>query len=178
MSVFRCAGDEWRKGKVLGRGSFGEAFIVSSIKDPSRLAVVKLVNISAMSARERRDANNEVIVLSKLQHPNIVGFIGSFETRGMLYILMDYCNAGDLEGLVKRQKSVPFPEETIASILVQTATGIRYLHERRIMHRDLKSQNIFLHRQSNLSPMIAKLGDFGISTILKSTLALAKTVCG
>lgn len=176
---FTCAGVEWKKVKTLGKGSFGEAHLIQSIgADPARQAVVKLVNLSSMSSNERKDANNEVSVLSRLKHPNIVGYIGSFEAEGSLHIVMEYCNAGDVEALVKRQGNTPMSEESVASLFIQTAHALRYMHDRRIMHRDLKSQNIFLHRKTPDGPYIAKLGDFGISTMLKNTLAMAKTVCG
>ena len=170
-----CDGVRWASVKVLGKGSFGEAVLV---QNGGRNAVVKIVNTAAMSSAERREAQKEVAVLSRLRHPNIVAFIGSSEAEGALHIFMEYCNGGDLERLVKRQKGVHLSEETIASLFLQSASALAYLHARRIMHRDLKSQNLFLSQPSPSSPLLVKLGDFGISTTLKHTMALAKTICG
>ena len=178
MHAINCAGREWRKIRVLGRGAFGEAQLVHALDDPRCQAVCKVVHLTSLNARERKEAENEAEVLKQLKHPNIVGFFGSFEDNSTLHILMEFCNSGDLEQLIQKQKGVYFSEDVIATIFIQMSTAVRYLHDRRILHRDLKSQNVFLSQQSPSAPLIVKLGDFGISKILRNTIALAKTVCG
>lgn len=182
---FVCDGIEWTSVRALGKGSFGEAHLIHMANAPQSLAVCKLVHLAVMKKEERQEALNEVRVLSQLKHPNIVEYIGSFESGGYLHILMEYCDGGDLEQLVKKQGGVHIEENMLASIFIQTCSAIRYLHERRILHRDLKAQNIFLTHSSSKSGgndsgkhLVVKLGDFGISTVLRNTLALAKTVCG
>lgn len=170
---------------MLGKGSFGEAFLIETCTStPATQAVCKLVHLAAMKQDEQREALNEVRVLSQLRHPNIVQYIGSFQADGHLHILMEYCNGGDVDQLIKKFKidGSFFEEDLLASIFIQTCSALRYLHERRILHRDLKAQNVFLCRNeaaaSGSGKYIVKLGDFGISTVLRNTLALAKTVCG
>lgn len=189
-ALFTCDGVEWKRVRVLGKGSFGEAILIQGTSPPHPLAVCKLVHLAAMKREEQKEALTEVRVLSQLKHPNIVEYIGSFESGGYLHILMEYCNAGDVEQLIKKQKGTYLEENVVASLFIQVCSALRYLHERRILHRDLKTQNIFLSIKegatttddgpSNHSEkkIIAKLGDFGISTILRNTLALAKTICG
>lgn len=175
--MIRFEGEDWKRIRVLGKGSFGEAHLVSRCSD-GRHAVCKMVNLLTMNEKERKEAENEVAVLRRLKHPNVVEYIGSANHNGTLQIMMEFCNAGDLEQLIRKQKGVHFSEEVIARIFVQMAQAVRYLHERRILHRDLKAQNVFLMQKDAGGPLIVKLGDFGISTVLRNTLALAKTVCG
>jgi NIMA (never in mitosis gene a)-related kinase 1/4/5 len=182
-TTFSCDGVQWKKVKVLGKGSFGEAFLIETLLTPSTQAVCKLVHLAAMKPDEQREALNEVKVLSQLRHPNIVQYIGSFQADGYLHILMEYCNGGDVDQLIKKFKTLGnfMEEDLLATLFIQICSAIRYLHERRILHRDLKSQNVFLCRNEaavGSGKYIVKLGDFGISTVLRNTLALAKTVCG
>lgn len=182
-TTFSCDGVQWKKVKVLGKGSFGEAFLIETVSSPSTQAVCKLVHLAAMKQDEQREALNEVKVLSQLRHPNIVQYIGSFQADGHLHILMEYCNGGDVDQLIKKFKTLGnfMEEDLLASLFIQICSALRYLHERRILHRDLKSQNVFLCRNEaavGSGKYIVKLGDFGISTVLRNTLALAKTVCG
>eukprot|EP00672_Neobodo_designis_P007696 CAMPEP_0174859628 /NCGR_PEP_ID=MMETSP1114-20130205/46967_1 /TAXON_ID=312471 /ORGANISM="Neobodo designis, Strain CCAP 1951/1" /LENGTH=342 /DNA_ID=CAMNT_0016094585 /DNA_START=78 /DNA_END=1103 /DNA_ORIENTATION=+ len=180
---YELDGVRWDRIKVLGKGSFGEAILVKRAGGSStlpELAVCKRVVLTSMKPAERKEAVNEVNVLKRLRHPNIVEYLGSFERDDTLHIFMEYANAGDVEALIKSQKSTGqlFEENLIASLVLQMASAIKYLHSRRILHRDLKSQNVFLSRRRPGGPLVVKLGDFGISTVLRNTHALAKTVCG
>ena len=179
QAAFDFDGARWTRVKVLGKGSFGEAVLFRRA-DSDHLAVCKRVALAQMKPQERKDAVNEVNMLAKLRHPNIVAYLGSFEKDDTLHILMEYANAGDVDGLIKAQKAKgkPLPEETVGTLFVQLAHAIKYLHERRILHRDLKAQNVFLSRRKNGGPLVVKLGDFGIATVLRNSLALAKTQCG
>ena len=88
---------------------------------------------------------------------------------------MEYANAGDLSMLVKRQRELKqyLPEADILSFFVQIAIGLQYIHKKKILHRDLKTQNIFV-----TSKKLIKIGDFGISKILPHTLDMATTTSG
>jgi NIMA (never in mitosis gene a)-related kinase len=108
----------------------------------------------------------EARILEALSHPNIVKFRESYKTRsGKLHIVMEYADGGDLHKRIQAAKGTHFPEETILRWFTQLCLAIKYIHERRIIHRDLKAQNIFLTKDG-----IIKLGDFGIARELISTL--------
>ena len=92
--------------------------------------------------------------------------------KGHLCIITDYCEAGDLYQLLKARK-VGLTEPQILEWFVQVVMAIQYVHAKNILHRDLKTQNIFLTKDG-----YAKLGDFGISRPLNSTLDLASTLIG
>jgi NIMA (never in mitosis gene a)-related kinase len=177
-------GAKWERVKVLGKGSFGEAILVRRAGTEANpvYAVCKRIVLSSMKPDERRDAINEVAMLKRLKHPNIVAYHGSFEQDDALHIFMEYANAGDVEKLISEQVKhhgvALFTESLIASLVLQIASAIKYLHERKILHRDLKAGNVFLSRRREGGPLVVKLGDFGIATVLRNTHALAKTVCG
>uniref|UniRef100_A0A7N5KLK7 non-specific serine/threonine protein kinase n=1 Tax=Ailuropoda melanoleuca TaxID=9646 RepID=A0A7N5KLK7_AILME len=94
----------------IGEGSFGKAILVKSTED-GRQYVIKEINISRMSNKEREESRREVAVLANMKHPNIVQYRESFEENGSLYIVMDYCEGGDLFKRINAQKGILFQED-------------------------------------------------------------------
>uniref|UniRef100_A0A452EYV0 non-specific serine/threonine protein kinase n=1 Tax=Capra hircus TaxID=9925 RepID=A0A452EYV0_CAPHI len=87
---------------------------------------------------------------------------------------MEYCDGGDLMKRIRRQRGVLFSEDQILSWFVQISLGLKHIHDRKVLHRDIKTQNIFLSKNG----MVAKLGDFGIARVLNNTMELARTCIG
>lgn len=156
----------------IGEGSFGKAVLVKSTED-GRHYVIKEINISRMSDKERQESRREVAVLANMKHPNIVQYKESFEENGSLYIVMDYCEGGDLFKRINAQKGALFQEDQILDWFVQICLALKHVHDRKILHRDIKSQNIFLTKDGTV-----QLGDFGIARVLNSTVELARTCIG
>ncbi|XP_075866849.1 serine/threonine-protein kinase Nek1 isoform X10 [Microcebus murinus] len=156
----------------IGEGSFGKAVLVKSTED-GRQYVIKEINISKMSSKEREESRREVAVLANMKHPNIVQYKESFEENGSLYIVMDYCEGGDLFKRINAQKGILFQEDQILDWFVQICLALKHVHDRKILHRDIKSQNIFLTKDGTV-----QLGDFGIARVLNSTVELARTCIG
>ncbi|XP_072575810.1 serine/threonine-protein kinase Nek1 isoform X21 [Vulpes vulpes] len=156
----------------IGEGSFGKAILVKSTED-DRQYVIKEINISRMSNKEREESRREVAVLANMKHPNIVQYRESFEENGSLYIVMDYCEGGDLFKRINAQKGILFQEDQILDWFVQICLALKHVHDRKILHRDIKSQNIFLTKDGTV-----QLGDFGIARVLNSTVELARTCIG
>ncbi|KAM9607077.1 serine/threonine-protein kinase Nek1 isoform 8-T10 [Trichechus inunguis] len=156
----------------IGEGSFGKAILVKS-KEDGRQYVIKEINISRMSSRERDESRREVAVLANMKHPNVVQYRESFEENGSLYIVMDYCEGGDLFKRINAQKGILFQEDQILDWFVQICLALKHVHDRKILHRDIKSQNIFLTKDGTI-----QLGDFGIARVLNSTVELARTCIG
>ncbi|XP_043988696.1 serine/threonine-protein kinase Nek5-like isoform X11 [Gambusia affinis] len=127
-----------------------------------------------MSAKEKEASKKEVTLLSQMKHPNIVSFIATFQEQGSLYIVMEYCDGGDLLKKISMQRGIPFSEAQIVDWFIQICLGLKHIHDRKILHRDIKSQNIFL----TSGGMKVKLGDFGIARILNNTLEMARTCVG
>ncbi|XP_034036437.1 LOW QUALITY PROTEIN: serine/threonine-protein kinase Nek1 [Thalassophryne amazonica] len=164
--------NKFEKLKNIGEGSFGKAILVRS-KEDGHQYVIKEIGICRMSSKERQESRKEVAVLANMSHPNIVQYKESFEEGGCLYIVMDYCEGGDLFKKINSQKGVLFSEEQILDWFVQICLALKHVHDRKILHRDIKSQNIFLTKDGTI-----QLGDFGIARVLNNTVELAKTCIG
>ncbi|KAM8939452.1 serine/threonine-protein kinase Nek1 [Pelodytes ibericus] len=164
--------NKYVKVSKIGEGSFGKAILVKSNEDGKQY-VIKEIGISKMSNKEREESRREVAVLANMKHPNIVQYRESFEESGCLYIVMDYCEGGDLFKRINTQKGVLFSEDQIMNWFVQLCLALKHVHDRKILHRDIKSQNIFLTKSGTI-----QLGDFGIARILNSTVELARTCIG
>ena len=126
-----------------------------------------------MTEEEKKETLDEAKIMENLTHPNIVRFREVYKTkRGKLCIVMDYVDGGDLQNYLKQTKKY-LKEDQILDLFTQIWLAIKHVHDRKILHRDLKSQNIFM-TQSNF----VKLGDFGIARVLSHTKSSAKTVVG
>lgn len=159
--------------KVLGEGSFGKCYLVQAASDNSK-KVIKQVDLNPLSKQEQIDSYREAKVLEQLDHPNIIRFREVYKTKkNKLCIVMDYADGGDLAAKIKNQRNLPFSEDFILNIFVQICLAIKHIHDRKVLHRDLKPQNIFLMQSGN-----AKLGDFGISKVLSRTVEQAKSLVG
>ncbi|XP_054472288.1 serine/threonine-protein kinase Nek4 [Anoplopoma fimbria] len=159
--------------RVVGRGSYGEVNLVKHKTDRKQY-VIKKLNLTTSSKRERRSAEQEAQLLSQLRHPNIVTYRESWEGDDcQLYIVMGFCEGGDLYHRLKQQKGELLPERQVVEWFVQIAMALQYLHERNILHRDLKTQNIFLTKTN-----IIKVGDLGIARVLENQNDMASTLIG
>ncbi|CUG91630.1 serine-threonine protein kinase, putative [Bodo saltans] len=166
--------DKYDIEKSLGAGNYGEVSLVRSKKN-GQLFVIKRIDLSQKSASQQKEAENEVRTMSKLNHPNIVQFVEAFIENKALWIVMEHADSGDLEnellGYCNRKHYMP--EDKIMNIFIQIALGLRQLHKQHLLHRDLKSANVFMTAAGGV-----KLGDFGFAKQLNYTMALASTVCG
>ncbi|KDO20417.1 NEK protein kinase [Saprolegnia parasitica CBS 223.65] len=160
--------------RCIGRGSYGCAYLVTEASTGDKY-VVKKIPVELMTDKEKQQAFAEVDLLAQLDSPFVVQYRESFVEGSVLHIVMGYCDGGDLAGCIKAQPECGgyFDLSRVLDWFVQMACAIKYLHQRRILHRDLKTSNIFLTRKD-----IVKLGDFGIARTLNSTMDQAKTVVG
>ena len=161
----------------LGEGSFGKAFLCEKDSDGS-LCVIKQILIEGMNEKEKADVLNESNILAKLDHPNIIKFYDVFESKKpkhMINIVTEYADGGDLSEKIKERKNKNgnFTESEILDYFTQICLAIKHIHEKKIIHRDLKSGNIFLMKNG-----FVKLGDFGIAKNFQRTIDKAKTMVG
>ena len=181
--------------KQIGRGAFGVALLVerkpntasSKTNDlsktttvPSGRYVIKKIDVSCLSKQESAEARNEVHVLSQLAHikhgnPFIIGYHSAFLESGSLHILLDYAEHGDLSQAITKTKNAKrqFRQPQVLDWFVQISSALKFVHSKNILHRDLKTQNVFLDKYWKV-----KLGDFGIAKVLNSTTAKANTMVG
>jgi len=161
--------------EFLGEGSFGKAYLAQCDSDNNKY-VIKQIPLEGMSDEEKRETFNEAIILKKLDHPNIIKFKEVFlqrKPKPALNIVTEYADGGDLNQKIEKQKKVPFSEAQILDYITQICLALQHIHKKKIIHRDLKSGNIFLMKSG-----IVKLGDFGIAKGLQSTWEKAKTLVG
>ena len=165
--------NDFEIGKILGKGAFATVAIVTR-KEDRKIYAMKRINISKLDDKEKEGALNEIRILASLSHPNIIGYKEAFfdQNSKTLNIVMEYADDGDIEKKIKDnlKKRNFFSEETIWGWVIQILEGLKYLHDNKIMHRDLKCANIFLMKNG-----ILKLGDLNVSKIAKLGLAQTQT---
>ena len=160
-------------GKILGKGSYGSVRIVER-KEDHKIYAMKSVIINILSEKEKVNSFNEVRLLASLKHKNIIDYKESFfdENSKTLNIVMEYADDGDLKTKISEtvKNNLYFEESTIWNVLIQTLEGLKYLHKNNIIHRDLKSANLFLTKNGFI-----KIGDLNVSTIAKKGVANTQT---
>ena len=163
----------------LGTGQFGSVYRIEDTKvtqtdSLDRVKVIKFISIIDIMLDETIDAVKEARVLSKLNCPYIITFYDSFIEDSMFCIVTEYCEGGDLAMFIKRkqQSQKKIDTATVLDWFVQLTIALKYIHQRKIIHRDLKTRNVFLRRNR------VKLGDFGISRMMKSYNEYANTFAG
>ncbi|XP_041529852.1 serine/threonine-protein kinase Nek3 isoform X5 [Microtus oregoni] len=163
--------DDYTVLSVIGQGSFGRALLVRQESSNQKFAMKEVRLPKSFSDTQK--SRKEAVLLAKMKHPNIVAFQESFEAEGHLYIVMEYCDGGDLMQKIKQQKGKLLPEDTILNWFVQICLGVNHIHKKRVLHRDIKSKNVFLTQNGKV-----KLGDFGSARLLSSPMAFACTYVG
>ncbi|XP_037097661.1 serine/threonine-protein kinase Nek9 isoform X1 [Syngnathus acus] len=158
--------------RILGRGAFGEATLYRRTEDNS-LVVWKEVDLNSLSERERRDVMNEIEILSILEHNNIIAYFNHFIDKNTLLIELEYCNGGNLYDKIVQQKGKLFNKEVVIWFLYQIASAVAHIHKAGILHRDIKTLNIFLTKTD-----LIKLGDYGLAKKLGSEFSMAETCVG
>ncbi|RKP19657.1 kinase-like protein, partial [Rozella allomycis CSF55] len=149
--------------KEIGRGTSSKAYLAHDRVTRNEVAIKEVHFDLLHSSKERELARKEVSLLSKLDHPNIIKYLDHFDEKGMLYLVMEYAD-GDLHSFLRKRKDLDYLKEgQLLSIFIQIVLALNYLHEQRVLHRDVKTRNIFMYSNSNT----VKLGDFGISRVLE-----------
>eukprot|EP00746_Dinoflagellata_sp_MGD_P142033 gnl/MRDRNA2_/MRDRNA2_75044_c0_seq1.p1 gnl/MRDRNA2_/MRDRNA2_75044_c0~~gnl/MRDRNA2_/MRDRNA2_75044_c0_seq1.p1 ORF type:complete len:548 (+),score=87.04 gnl/MRDRNA2_/MRDRNA2_75044_c0_seq1:75-1718(+) len=169
--------------KKIGEGSFGQAVLVVRVADKSK-AVCKKMELVNATEDEKADVIRESRLLSTLRHPYIVRYRDSFSNDKTLCLLMEYCDAGDLAMRIIDQKRHrdKIREDQVLRWLTQALLSLKYVHEQKVIHRDIKPNNLFLVKSPDArhggSTLNLKIGDFGIAKSLESTQAFAQTRLG
>ena len=173
--------------KCVGKGSFGEVYITSIKGDDSKkLATKKLERDQIEGTEALKYLTNEIKILHKLDHPNIVKFHSIKKTKKHFYIVMEYCNGGELsKALEKYQEKYgkPFSQEIVQHFMRQIIDAFKYIHGNKIIHRDIKLDNVLINFESekdkeelNLMKATAKIIDFGFACFINKSGLLYSTL--
>jgi len=156
--------DDYEIGKELGRGTYSVVKVAKNKENGKNYAVKiikkKLFNRPEFLARETE-------IMTKVKHPNIVSFYGLYEDKERVYFILELINGGDLFDKIEEVDT--FTEEDASKIVKQILEALKYLHSEKIVHRDIKVDNILCDKDLN-----CYIADFGLSRHLDQTLLLSK----
>ena len=168
--------DNYSLEKNIGKGAFGEVFLTTK-KGTSKLFAAKQIDREFFDNQTtQKYFLNEVYILQKLNHPNIVHFETLKKTKQNIYIIMEYCNGGELSKALEdhiEKTGKPFSQEVVQHLMKQIISAFKYIHEKGIIHRDIKLQNILLNydtnedkKNKNLMKATIKIIDFGFAAMI------------
>ncbi|XP_052479906.1 serine/threonine-protein kinase ATG1a isoform X4 [Gossypium raimondii] len=166
----RLVGD-YILGPRIGSGSFAVVWR-SRHRQHGLEVAVKEIDKKLLSSKVSESLLKEISILSTINHPNIIQLFEAIETEDRIFLVLEYCDGGDLAAYIQRYGKVS--EEVARHLMRQLAAGLQVLQEKHLIHRDLKPQNLLLTKGS--TPQL-KIGDFGFARSLTPE-NLADTLCG
>ncbi|KAK3719122.1 Cell cycle serine/threonine-protein kinase cdc5/MSD2 [Vermiconidia calcicola] len=176
--VTEPSGINYATGSALGKGGFAichRAERYDGSRPTGQLVALKIVKTKMEPAKLGQKFVTELQIHSKLSHPNIVAFYRAFSFQTSTYVVLELCSNGSLADMLKKRKYLTLPE--IRRFVVQICGAVKYLHHRHIVHRDLKTGNLFLDENMNV-----KVGDFGLAALLVTEKEMEvkrrTTMCG
>lgn len=145
----------------LGKGAYGEVYKGCTNMNEKEIYAIKEICIPSKYSDNYKiittTARNEINILKSLNHEHVVKYIESFENAQHIYLVMEFCNDGNLENYIK---SNDLSEKDVISLFKQIVAGFRYLHEKEVLHRDVKPSNFLLDN------MKIKISDFGFARVI------------
>ena len=178
---------EYQLENRIGKGAFSEVYITKKLGEDKKYATKKILKETLSNSKIKKYFNNELHILNNIEHPNIIKLYETKESYNSYFLIFDYCNGGALSSCLekyKRQNKKPFPQELVQYFMRQIVDGLRYIHNMKILHRDIKLDNILVNFNSNedlinlnyFNSQI-KIIDFGFARYLESD-TLAESVLG
>uniref|UniRef100_A0A3Q3II87 Serine/threonine-protein kinase DCLK2 n=1 Tax=Monopterus albus TaxID=43700 RepID=A0A3Q3II87_MONAL len=162
--------EKYKVGKVIGDGNF--AVVKECVeKSTGKEFALKIIDKAKCSGKEHL-IENEVAVLRKVKHPNIVMLVEEVDTSSELYLVMELVKGGDLFDAIT--SSAKYTERDASIMVYNLAGALKYLHRMNIVHRDIKPENLLVFENADGTKSL-KLGDFGLATVVEGPLY---TVCG
>nr|XP_002664661.3 serine/threonine-protein kinase ULK2 [Danio rerio] len=169
---------EYSRKDLIGHGAFAVVFKGRHKKKTDWEVAIKSINKKNLS-KSQILLGKEIKILKELQHENIVALYDVQETPSSVFLVMEYCNGGDLADYLQAKGTLR--EDTLRVFLQQIAAAMRILNSKGIIHRDLKPQNILLsytgRKKSSINGIRIKIADFGFARYLQSNM-MAATLCG
>ncbi|KAL7412124.1 kinase-like domain-containing protein [Mrakia frigida] len=158
----------YAKIKKVGQGASGMVFVAKSLVNGTKVAI-KQMDLAQQPRKEL--IVNEIVVMKESHHPNVVNFIEAFLIKNQeLWVVMEFMEGGALTDVIENNK---LEEDQIAGICLETCKGLEHLHQRSIIHRDIKSDNVLLNSAGEV-----KITDFGFCAKLSSEKSKRATMVG
>jgi calcium-dependent protein kinase len=134
--------------KAIGKGAFGEVYLTSKQGTSTKYATKKLEKTKYLNnPKAKKYLDNEISILKDINHPNIIKLIDIKDTSKYCYIVTEFCNGGNLSSCLEKyqdKNNKAFSEEIVQYLMKQIVDAIRYLHKKKILHRDLKLENLMI----------------------------------
>jgi NIMA (never in mitosis gene a)-related kinase len=169
--------NDYTVGKRIGKSSFGFTFVCTE-KATGNLIAVKETSFLNLTPQEHEDAERDSTLITTVDHPNIIKFLGSFREDTLLRVVLEHPDGGSLAEKIQSAGTTHFPEAQIVNWFTQLCQAVKYVHHHPLIHRDISAKNIFLTKSG-----ILKLGDFGSRpdlrrrTMLLGPYYIAPEVC-
>ena len=155
---------------VLGKGQFATVYLgIHSVTNQPFAVKMQSKKLTQENERYKALFSSEIKIMHSIQHPNVVHLHELLESVNNFYLVIDYCNQGDFSGYLRKRKQTCLPEKEAIHFLKQIMNGFKELHNHKIMHRDLKLENLLLNDDT------VKIADFGMA---KMGFTIANTVVG
>jgi len=171
--------DDYSLDKNLGKGAFGEVFLTTKKGTNKLFATKKIPRELVETDNIMKYLVNEIQILRELDHPNIVKFQEIKKTKNHYYIIMDYCNGGELYKALEKymdKNKKPFSQEIVQHLMRQIINAFKYIHGKKIIHRDIKLENILLNydseedkKNANIMKATVKIIDFGFAAKIEKS---------
>tara|TARA_B110000908_G_scaffold16951_1_gene19055 strand:+ start:94 stop:1713 length:1620 start_codon:yes stop_codon:yes gene_type:complete len=155
--------------KKIGSGGMGDVYLAEHEKLEKMVAIKSLHKILANDTSFRERFSQEAKTHSKLDHPNIVKLLDYKETKGGLFLIMEYMDGKELDEHIKKVTG-PIPEKVLTNLFTQILDAISYAHDEGLVHRDIKPSNIMIDKKGRI-----KVFDFGIAKLQEEEKGLTKT---
>ncbi|OTF82017.1 hypothetical protein BLA29_004718 [Euroglyphus maynei] len=161
--------------KIIGKGEFCDVYKAINRNTKQVVALKRLKIRQIQNAQTRIECLREIQVLRRLNHPNIIKHLESFNSFNEIYIVLEYADAGDLSKMINylRFKNELLSEMAIVNFFNQICEALDYMHRNLIMHRDIKPANVLIKKNRTI-----KLADFGFSRILSPSKMNVITLVG
>ncbi|XP_020559193.1 calcium/calmodulin-dependent protein kinase type 1 isoform X2 [Oryzias latipes] len=157
--------------EILGTGAFSEV-VLAEEKRTHKLVAIKCIPKKALEGKEN-SIENEIAVLHKIKHPNIVSLEDIFESKSHLYLIMQLVSGGELFDRIIEKGF--YTEKDASKLIQQILDAVKYLHDMGIVHRDLKPENLLYYSMDEDSKIM--ISDFGLSKI-EGSGSVMSTACG
>ncbi|XP_059609788.1 calcium/calmodulin-dependent protein kinase type 1-like isoform X2 [Phlebotomus argentipes] len=163
--------DKYVLKELLGTGAFSEVRLAESRDVPEQLFAVKIIDKKALKGKED-SLENEIKVLRRLSHPNIVQLLETYEDKVKVYLVMELVTGGELFDRIVEKGS--YTEKDASGLIKQVLEAVAYMHEQGVVHRDLKPENLLYYSSDEDSKIM--ISDFGLSKMEES--GIMATACG